>query len=197
MPNTLESEKYAPSSSGVIHDNLVYWNNFNYFKADSKVKPLPAATGGFNYPTGVGVVLFGVTDWVVRSNDIFGNFKWGVFNVSDPGFAPATNMNNSISGNSMGAPNKDLNGVDFMTEGSGSGNCWFDNGADATFDPGSQPNEQLYPACEPKPANGLDGQQLGEIAGYLTQKEGQEDSWVKHAHPARDGRTPIDGQTAR
>ena len=50
---------------------------------------------------------------------------------------------------------------------------------------------------DPTPANGIDNQQLGEIAGYLVQKETQEDSWVKHAHPAIKGRTPIDGQTAR
>ncbi len=198
VPNTLESEKYPPASDGVIHDNLVYWNNFNYFKADSKVKPLPAATGGFNYPTGVGVVIFGVTNWKVTNNEIFGNFKWGVFNVSDPAFEPATNHDNQVTGNKMGGAMGDANAVDFMTEGSGSGNCWADNGADATFDPGSQTDAQLYPTCGPAPAtNGLDGQQLGEIAGYLTKGEEQEGEWTKHPHPARPGRTPIDGQTAR
>jgi hypothetical protein len=195
VPNTLESEKYAPSSDGTITDNLVYWNNFNYFKPTSKVKPLPAATGGFNYPTGVGVVLFGVTGWKVTNNKIFGNFKWGIFNVSDPSYAPATNHDDHITGNTMGAAMGDTNAVDFMTEGSGSGNCWADNGAAATFDPGSEDQATLYPTCGPTPTtNTLDTQQLGEIAGYLTQGQTQEDSWVKHPHKARAGRKPIDGQ---
>jgi Right handed beta helix region len=198
VPNTLESEKFPPASDGVIHDNLVYWNNFNYFAPSSRVKPLPAATGAFNYPTGAGVVLFGTTNWKVTGNSIFGNFKWGVFNVSDPAFAPATNIGNAITANKMGAAMGDANGVDFMTEGSGSGNCWASNSAGSTFDPGSQPEAQLYPVCGPTPAaNALDATQLGEIAGYLTQGVTQEDSWVKHVHPARAGRTPIDGQTAR
>ena len=195
VPNTLKSEKYAPSSDGTIKGNRIYWNNFNYFKASSKVKPLPAATGDLNYPTGVGVVLFGVTGWTVSDNDVFGNFKWGMFNVSDPGYAAATNRDNTITGNRMGDGGKDSNAVDFMTEGSGSGNCWGDNGAGVTFDPGSLAQPQLYPACSSTPAvNTLDGQQLGEIAAYLSLKEGQEDSWVKHPHPSRPGRTPIDGQ---
>ena len=131
VPNTLESEKYAPTSDGTVTDNLIYWNNFNYFKSDSKVKPLPAATGSFNYPTGVGVVVFGATNWKVSNNQIFGNFKWGVFNVSDPAFEPATNHDDSITGNTMGGALNDANGVDFMSEGSGTNNCWADNGAAA------------------------------------------------------------------
>jgi hypothetical protein len=196
VPNTLQSEKFAPSTDGVIRDNLVYWNNFNYFAADSPVEPLPAATGAFNYPTGNGITLLGTTGWKVSNNKIFGNFKWGVFLVSDPGYAPATNHDNSFVNNTMGGPMNDANGVDFMNEGSGSGNCFGDNGAAATLDPGSIPNERLYPACSATPpANEFDGQQLGEIAGYLTQGEGQEDSWVKHAHPERKERKPIDGMT--
>lgn len=199
VPNTLKSEKFAPATAGVIRDNLIYWNNFNYFAADSKVKPLDSATGGFNYPTGTGVVLFGVTGWKVINNRIFGNFKWGVFNVSDPDFAPATNYDNVVADNKMGAPNKDLNGVDFMTEGTGTGNCWERNGADATYDPGTD-GSVLYPTCDQTAtATGIDGTNLGEIASYLlddvTKGVDQEKSWIKHDHPPRNGRTPIDGLT--
>ncbi len=194
VPNTLQSEKFAPAEDGTIRRNKVFWNNFNYFKADSPVKPLPSATGSFNYPTGVGIVLFGTTGWTVTDNDIFGNFKWGTFTVSDPDFEPATTIDNTISGNRMGAANGDVNGVDHMTEGSGRGNCYGDNGAGATFDPGSVPTAQLYPACGPtRPANQADLDQLIEIAGYLTQAETQEDSWVKHEHKPVKGRTPVDG----
>ncbi len=60
-------EVRAGRATGTITEQPVFWNNFNYFKADSQVKPLPAATGGFNYPTGVGVVLFGTTGWTVSA----------------------------------------------------------------------------------------------------------------------------------
>jgi len=196
VPNTLNSERFAPSEQGTITGNRIYWNNFNYFKADSPVEPLPAATEGFNYPTGAGVVLFGTTGWKVSGNDIFGNFKFGVLTVSDPTYAPATTIDNDLTGNRMGAANGDVNAVDFFSEGSGRGNCYADNGVDATFDLGAAPATQLYPACAAtRPANGVDSAQLAELAQYLLQKETQEDSWVKHAHKAIPGRTPIDGQT--
>jgi hypothetical protein len=197
VPNTLSSEKFAPAEQGTITRNQIYWNNFNYFRADSPVKPLESATGDFNYPTGVGVVLFGTTGWKVSGNDIFGNFKFGLLSVSDPTYAPALTVDNDVTGNRMGAANGDLNAVDFFSEGSGRGNCYSDNGADATFDLGSAPAAQLYPACAtPRPANGIDQDQLSELAQYLLQGETQEDSWVKHPHKEIPGREPIDGQTA-
>ncbi|MCW2958630.1 MAG: hypothetical protein JWP18_1433 [Solirubrobacterales bacterium] len=193
VPNTLASEKFGPAADGVIQESLVYWNNFNYFKAGSKVKALPAATGGFNYPMGVGVVLFGVTNWVVKNNSIFGNFKWGVMSISDPSYATATNKNNVVKFNTMGAAFDDANGSDVWTEGSGSGNCWENQSAGTTYDPGGQPELLLYPKCGGTPTNALDPIQLGEAANYLTKAETQEDSWIKHPHPRRPDRKPIDG----
>ncbi|WP_372789780.1 right-handed parallel beta-helix repeat-containing protein [Paraconexibacter sp.] len=192
-PNTLQSEKFPPALDGKVTDNLIYWNNFNYFKADSKVKALPAATGGFNYPMGVGVVLFGTTNWDVRANLVFGNFKWGIMSVSDPTYEPATNKNNKVRYNVMGAAFDDANGTDIWTEGTGSGNCWENNSAGATYDPGSQPEALLYPKCN-NPVNNGDVVQIAEVAEYLTQSEGQENSWKKHPHPPRPDRKPIDGQ---
>ncbi|MCW3014955.1 MAG: hypothetical protein JWO02_2047 [Solirubrobacterales bacterium] len=192
-PNTLGSEKFAPAQDGVVQENLIYWNNFNYFKPGSRVKALPAATGGFNYPTGVGVVLFGVTNWTTKNNLIFGNFKYGVMSVSDPTYAPATNRNNKVKFNTMGAPFEDANGVDVWTEGSGSGNCWENQSAGATYDPGSQPELLLYPKCGGTPQNATDVTQVLEVADYLTKSQAQEDSWKKHPHPPRPDRKPIDG----
>ena len=193
-PNTLKSEKYPPSSDSVLSENLVYWNNFNYFKKSSPVKPLSPATGGFNYPTGVGVVLFGTTNWKVRSNLIFGNFKWGVMSISDPTYAPATNHRNQVTYNVMGAAFSDANGEDFWTEGTGSGNCWDNNSAGATYDQGSEPQLILYPKCTGNPINVQDTPQVLEAAAYLVKGETQEDSWKKHSHPKRPDRKPIDGQ---
>ncbi len=196
VPNTLKSEKYAPSEDGTIRGNRIFWNNFNYFAPSSKVKPLPSATGDLQYPTGVGVVLFGVTGWTVSDNDVFGNFKWGLLSVSDPGYKPATNVDNLVSSNRWGLDGKDTNAVDLMSEGSGTGNCYGE--PTATRDPGETPDTSLYPPCtDPKSPSAIDGTQLLELLGYLSQKAPQEDSWVKHPHAKVDGFTPIDGQPVR
>ena len=193
VPNTLKSEKYAPSSDGTIRGNRIFWNNFNYFAPSSRVKPLPSATGDLQYPTGTGVVLFGVTGWTVTDNDVFGNFKWGLLSVSDPGYAPATNVDNLVSENRWGLGGKDANAVDLMAEGSGTGNCYGE--PTATRDPGETSDTSLYPPCtDPKSPSAIDGTQLLELLGYLSQKEGQETSWVKHPHAKVDAYKPIDGQ---
>lgn len=192
-PNTLGSEKFPPALDGVVQENLVYWNNFNYFKPGSSVKALPAATGSFNYPTGVGVVLLGTTNWTIKNNLIFGNFKYGVMSVSDPTYAPATNHRNKIRFNTMGGPFDDANGVDVWTEGSGTGNCWENQSAGATYDPGALPELLLYPKCTAAPQNATDPAQLVEVVDYVTKTQAQEDSWRKHPHPARPDRKPIDG----
>lgn len=202
VPNTLKSEKYSPAEEGTIRHNRIFWNNFNYFSKDSKVKPLPPATSDGDitiyYPTGAGVVLLGTTGWKVSDNAVFGNFKWGMLTVSDPTYDKAVTIDNTISGNRMGNGGADVNAVDFMSEGSGRGNCYADNGAGATFDPGSTPATTLYPVCaNPRPANAPDGTQLGELLGYLTQQEGQEDSWSKHPHHKVGHYKPIDGEPVK
>lgn len=191
-PNTLASEKFPPARDGVIQENLIYWNNFNYFNPDSKVKPLPAATGGFQYPTGVGIVLFGITDWTVKNNSVFGNFRWGIMSVSDPTYATATNFNNKVRFNTMGAAFDDANGSDIWTEGTGEGNCWENNSVGTTYDPGALPQPLLYPGCN-SPNNTVDPVQVAEVANYLTKTTGQEGEWKKHPHPARPDRKPVDG----
>lgn len=195
-PNTLDSEKFEPAEQNLITENLIYWNNFNYYKPDSPVKPLPSAVGSFNYPIGVGVLLFGVKGTVVRNNLIFGNFKWGAAAFSDPTNSDATTVGNRFLFNNMGAAFNDANGVDFFYDGTGSGNCFENNSAGATFDAGSVPNAVLYPACGSgsPPANVQDPVQVAELGAYAVQKQEQENSWSKHPHPARPDRKPIDGQ---
>jgi hypothetical protein len=192
-PNTLKSEKFPPARDGVVQENLVYWNNFNYFRTDSKVKPLPAATGSLQYPTGVGVVLFGTTNWTVKNNFVFGNFKWGIMSVSDPSYDVATNHGNQVKFNTMGAPFEDANGSDVWTDGAGSGNCWENQSTGATYESTTIPQVLLYPKCGGSPANVTDAGNLLTAATYLSQTTGQEDSWKKHKHPPRPDRTPIDG----
>jgi hypothetical protein len=200
VPNTLKSEPDQPGTTGIIEENLIYWNNFNYYKANSPVKTVSSGVGigSFNYPTGVGVILFGVDHWIVKNNSIFGNFKWGTATFSDPtnDSGKALSGHNEFRTNLMGAPFGDLNGVDFWHDGSGNGTCYSDNSAGATFDPGAEPNLILYPACPTELGTGGlvgDPTQDADLLGYASQAEGQEDSWVKHPHPKRLDRKPIDG----
>ena len=59
-----------------------------------------------NYPIGIGVILFGVDGWVVKNNNIFGNFKWGAAAFSDPLNARRRRRrrkNNKFTGNKWAA----------------------------------------------------------------------------------------------
>ncbi len=197
VPNTLDSEPYEPNTTGIIQDNQIFWNNFNYFLPNSKVTTVSSGLGTIEgigtvqYPTGAGVVLLGSDGWKVKSNEIFGNFKWGVALVSDPFNEGdnAINNNNQVTGNHMGRGGKDTNATDFWNQGSGKGNCFQDNGSSATYDPGSEPNSTLYPPCPTTLGTGTsvgDGAQFGELAAYVTANppETQECSWTQHSHPA-------------
>ncbi len=196
VPNTLESEPYQPTATGKIRDNNIFWNNFNYFLPNSKVATVSSGIGGssIQYPTGVGIVLFGAQGWMVKDNNIFGNFKWGASTISNPLIdVPAISMNNEFLDNNMGRNGTDTNAYDFFIDGSGSGNC-FSGNTSSTFDTSanpSTPTNLLYPTC-PAPANSGtgtaigDGAQFNEAVTYSSTDppEKQECSWTKHAHPA-------------
>lgn len=208
VPNTLDSEPYEPTGNGIMENNQIFWNNFNYFLPTSRVRTVSGGLGDANgsdpggtiqYPTGVGVVLLGADGWKVRNNDIFGNFKWGVAPISNPlnDGDDAISLNNQMVGNRMGRNGADANGVDFFSDGSGKGNCYSGNGASATFDPGSTPTDQLYPKTCPTtigPGTSIgDSQQFGELLNYVTTDppEKQECSWTKHPHPKYKGFKPL------
>jgi len=197
-PNTLDVEPYEPAGQGVIKDNYIFWNNFNYFLPNSPVGTV--GTGGLgeiggnpiNYPTGVGVLLFGTDDWEVKKNEIFGNFKWGSAVFSDPfnDGDDAVSKNNTLRDNKNGRGGTDTNAVDYFSDGSGFNNCYFNN-VSATLDPsGTATKVELYPACPPMGGTGTSAgdpdQQLVDLLGYVTSNpfETQECSWTKHPHPA-------------
>jgi hypothetical protein len=206
VPNTLDSERFEPTATGIIENNNIFWNNFNYFLPNSRVKTVSNGLGQLGdltiqFPTGVGVVLLGSDGWIVQNNQIFGNFKNGVWTVSDPFNEGdnAINLNNQLLNNQMGRGGADTNQVDFFNDGSGSGNCFMGN-VTSTFDPGDAPNSNLYPSCPapPPPASGTgtsaaDGNQFGDLAGYITTNppENQECSWARHDHPPFEGFEPL------
>ena len=166
VPNTLDSEGYEPNGWNVFEKNNVFWNNYNYFLAASAFKTVSGGLGKLgsitvNYPTGVGIVLYGGDANVVKQNNVFGNYKWGIASFSGPGEIyvanegdDAKNVNNQIVENSMGRDGADPNGeFDFWNDASGGGNCWGGNTAGSSFAPGNGkvPLAKIYPACPQAP----------------------------------------------
>ncbi len=220
VPNTLDSEPFEPTATGTIKNNNIFWNNFNYFLPNSGVETvsnglgtLPDDLGGgtLQYPTGVGVALFGADGWIVKDNQIFGNFKWGVAMFSDPFNTDldALSQNNQVLNNEMGRNGTDTNQWDFWVDGSGSGNCFSGNDS-STKSPSSNAIPtgatvgQMYPECPvpsgSQPNAGASGTSDGEInqvlelVGYSSTDppENQQCSWDEHAHPPFEDFEPVD-----
>jgi parallel beta-helix repeat protein len=227
VPNTLDSEGYEPNGWNVFEKNNVFWNNYNYFLSGSAFKTVSGGLGQLagvtvNYPTGVGIVLYGGAGNVVRHNNVFGNYKWGVASFSGPGESfvanvgdDAKNINNQVTENTMGRGGTDPNGeFDFWNDATGGGNCWSGNSAGASFAPGngSIPPATIYPAC-PQPtvlADQVRSLNLGAglqvilgdegnpstILGYAGQSpaQNQQCSWVRRvpAHPPFESFTPVE-----
>jgi hypothetical protein len=215
VPNTLDSELFEPAEKGKIQDNDIFWNNFDYYMPGSPVKTVSGGLGEvgppffdpprtINFPTGIGVVLFGAKGWTVENNRIFGNFKYGVAAFSDPlgnEGDDAVSQDNHVVNNVMGFNGPvakrgtvgaaDANGTDFFSDGSGSGNCYSDNGEVTVDDaPGGEDADFLYPACPAPDDTGTgtsfgDFPQLETFIVYTTSTPPchQEDSWSRHEHP--------------
>lgn len=227
VPNTLDSEGFEPNGWNVFERNDVFWNNYNYFLAGSAFHTVSAGLGKLgsvtvNYPTGVGFVLFGGANNIVKDNNVFGNYKWGVASFSGPGEIyvanegnDAKNINNQIVENTMGREGADPNGeYDFWNDNSGGGNCWGGNSANSTFAPGNGtiPLSKIYPGCpQPEvladqvgslePAAGLQLNLANEsdpatILGYAGSNppQNQQCSWVRRvaSHPPFEKFKPVE-----
>jgi hypothetical protein len=199
-PNTLATEPFEPTADGVIKNNLVFWNNFDYYRQTSPVKTVSSGVGPahIQYPVGVGILIFGGTGWVIKDNSIFGNFLIGVSAVSDPTNASGKAINNAnqIVDNKMGAALNDTNGHDFFNDGSGRGTCFDNNGAVTLYSAADAPDSQLYPTCPATTGTGTtagDPDQLKVVAAIVSQTTGQEKFWQVHPHPARPGVKPFEG----
>jgi parallel beta-helix repeat protein len=227
VPNTLDSEGVEPNGWNVFEKNDVFWNNYNYFLAGSAFHTVSGGLGQVagatvNYPTGVGIVLYGGDDNVVKGNNVFGNYKWGIASFSGPGELfvanvgdDAKNMNNEFVENKLGREGADPNGeFDFWNDDTGGGNCWSANTAGATFAPGNGkvPVSSIYPACpqtkvlgdQVKSINIEAGLQLNfgnesdasTILGYAGSNppQTQQCSWVRRipAHPAFKDYKPVE-----
>ena len=199
-PNTLATEPFEPTQDGVIKNNLVFWNNFDYYRKTSPVKTVSSGVGPdrIQYPVGVGVLIFGGTGWVVKDNSIFGNFLIGASTVSDPtnSSGKAINVGNQFIDNKMGTAMHDTNGADFFNDGSGHGSCFDDNGTVTLYHAADAPDSQLYPTCPATTGTGTtvgDPDQEVVVAQIVSQTTGQEKFWHVHKHPARPGVKPFEG----
>jgi hypothetical protein len=204
-PNTLASEPFQPATDGIIANNKIFWNNFDYYLPGSPVKTVSSGLATLNgvtanYPIGAGVLLFGTTGWVVKNNQIFGNWLWGVGAFSNPlTNVKAINNGNRIVDNQMGASGTDLNGTDLFNDGSGKGTCFQDNGSHPTLVASSTaPSNVLYPNC-PSTAG------TGSVTGDATQQAllikiatanpaaTMDSFWTKHPHITITGVKPYGG----
>jgi hypothetical protein len=205
-PNTLASEPFQPATDGIIANNKIFWNNFDYYLPGSPVKTVSSGLATLNgkpvnYPIGVGIFLLGTTGWVAKNNQIFGNWLWGAAATSNP-LNPsglAINDGNRFVNNQMGSGGKDLNGTDFFNDGSGKGTCLENNGPHPTLVASSTaPNNVLYPSC---PSTAGTGSTLGDATqqalaigiassdppAMMTQY------WTRHPHIKIAGITPFGG----
>ena len=157
-----------PQDSAVFEQNRIYSNNFNIYAPGSDVKSTTAV------PIGVGILIAGGNDDLVRNNFIFDNWRRGTMLVAVPdaiacapspgegsppctpqGAATTSNRNHYV-GNTMGRSPRGAvlpNGVDFWWDQfpSNTRNCWGpDKGSDGrvdttTSDPPEAPGGQPAP----------------------------------------------------
>jgi hypothetical protein len=192
VPNALDSEKFAPPEFNVIRDNEVFWNNFNYYLgAPFPVSGDETQTDGLAYPVGIGILLFGGRDHVVEGNKIYGNYAVGFAMIEQIALEQEdarTTDRNTIQGNVFGLGGMDLNGRDIAYDGSGSDNCFADNGDTQNNLPA---DDSELVACPFSGENGVNDAARDEML-QISLDEDREKYWIKHPHADKPGYTPLE-----
>jgi hypothetical protein len=190
VPNVLDSEKFAPAEFNVIKDNEVFWNNFNHYLG-APFESDGTQVGDLAYPVGVGILLFGGRDTTVEGNRIYGNYLTGFGMIEQIALEQENARSvdrNRIIGNEFGWSGADLNGRDISYEGSGSDNCFSDNGETQNNVPAD--NSELV-ACPFSGENGVNDAARQEMIAFATDPD-REKYWVKHEHAPKPGYTPLE-----
>ena len=192
VPNTLDSEKYAPPTDNVISGNRVFWNNFDYYLG----APFKVEKGAIDvpYPVGVGILLYGGHDNTVQSNDVFGNYLVGVAGIQaitlkEP--ALQTLVGNTVKDNRMGLNGTDLNGYDLYYDGDGSGNCFSGNSGVASMVPA---DGSTFAPCPFSGPNAFSSSTQTTAFSWAVNSN-HEAAWVKHPHSNQAGITPLEHWT--
>lgn len=190
VPNSLDTEKYAPNENNVITRNEVFWNNFNYYNG-APFKRGSTSTDGVPFPIGVGILLFGGRNNEVTNNKVYGNYLVGIAGLQAITLAQADAkdlMGNQVTGNEFGLGGADPNGRDLFYDGSGANNCFQTDG-------------KLFPAdgstfrpCPFSGANTPNEAALNEAVNWAIDPT-HEAGWIKGPHVSKPGITPLEQYT--
>jgi hypothetical protein len=196
VPNMLSTEKYPPEEDNLIAGNDIFWNNFNYFRgAPFRRKKGTQDAGGFAYPVGTGVLLFGGRRNVLTRNRIYGNYLVGVGLVPQVVLAQSKQkslraasviVGNQVRGNSYGLGGADPNGRDVFAEGSGRGNC-IDEAGPLRAPVGAS----TFRPCPFHGANTADPAALATGVSWVAAPD-HEKFWIRSPHKAKPGYTPLE-----
>lgn len=190
VPNALDSEKYPPPAFNVIKDNEVFWNNFNYYEG-APFESVETKTGGLAFPVGVGILLFGSRDTVVEGNQIYGNYAVGFAMIDQLVLEQEdarTVDRNTVRDNVFGLGGMDLNGRDIAYDGSGSDNC-FENNGDTQNNVPVDDSELV--ACPFSGENGVNSDARDTMI-QISVAQDHEQYWIKHPHADKPGYTPLE-----
>ncbi len=192
VPNALDSERFPPAEENVISDNDIFWNNFNYHRG-APFKPKKFGVG-FDFPPGMGILLFGSRTAKVDGNRIFGNYLLGVglanqFQLEDR--SAADPVGNQITNNDMGLGGNDLNGRDLAYDGSGRLNCFSGN---ILRSPTVPADGGTFAPCPGPDPNTPDNSVLVEAGNWITD-ETHEQYWIRNPHAQHEGYNPLEHWT--
>ena len=207
VPNTLDSERFEPTATGIIENNNIFWNNFNYFLPNSRVKTVSSGLGEIGgltiqFPTGVGIVLLGADGWIIQNNADLRQLQGRSRGRSRTRSTRATTRSRRTTSSSTTrwvepGPTPTPSTSSATAPVAATATC---GNVSSTFDPGSAPDSNLYPSCPapPPPASGTgtsagDGTQFGDLISYVTANppENQECAWTEHAHPPFENFKPL------
>ena len=179
VPNTLDSEPFEPTdrwarsrtttSSGTTSTTSCRTRSVQTISDGLGTIGTAPDEVTIQYPTGIGVALFGATGWEVheqqRSSATSSGAPRRSRTVRQRGLTTPSRPTTSSVNNEMGRDGTDTNAVDFWIDGSGSGNC-FQGNTSSTFDPSrTATTESLYPTCPAPapPASGTGSASVGDV----------------------------------
>ncbi|HLM49371.1 MAG TPA: hypothetical protein VK279_02395 [Solirubrobacteraceae bacterium] len=199
-----DSEKYTPEEDNVLSGNRIFLNNFNsYVGTPVFGVPRNEFVGGFTFPVGVGLLLYGGFDNRIENNQIFGHYAGGIGMLNsleyDPGKCsgcrPESEVlkRNTVTGNSFGNGGANPNGRDIAYTGQGVGNCIADNPGATTNLPA---NNSTLTCDGPTVPNTEDPSVLGDliVAGGVTGDPTHQAGWVRLPQSPVPGITPLERQ---